>query len=429
MTPAQMPEGWAKPVEDFLSYKKASGASEQTLKTRMYQLYEFAKKSGTTPDKITPQHVTTALADCKAQYTRKGLRNALSTFFRYLKETGYRDDNPAAALPNIRAPRPHPKPCPDRYINDALEKATESERLMLLLASECGLRRSEIAAVHSDDVMTGVRGLCSLLVHGKGDKQRIIPLPEALADRIKAAHGYLFPGRWEGHVEASYIGEHISHLLPEGYSAHKLRHRFATVAYSDSHDLLAVSKALGHASTEITTAYVALPDESLRRLVSAATIEQQSASADHDDNVRATGISTELPAGECHEYDSSSTSIEAPDDIRAAGPIITRLAALLAFMITGDTSRSFNIRLRDFNAIWHMRCTIDELRAAAGLLQGRNLIELASVDDDKGVCGNLTASWETIRYGFIYNPAILRNSDIPDEWEGMDWNNARPIPD
>ncbi len=42
---------------------------------------------------------------------------------------------------------------PDKYIIAALHKATERERVMVRLAAECGLRRGEIAKVHSRDVM------------------------------------------------------------------------------------------------------------------------------------------------------------------------------------------------------------------------------------------------------------------------------------
>lgn len=111
---------------------------------------------------------------------------------------------------------------------------------MIRLGAECGLRRGEIARVHSDDVVADSAGR-SLIVRGKGDKQRIVPLPDDLAGIIMDARGYLFPGRFGGHVEESYIGDHISHLLPGGYAAHTLRHRFATTAYAATHDLFVVA--------------------------------------------------------------------------------------------------------------------------------------------------------------------------------------------
>lgn len=62
----------------------------------------------------------------------------------------------------------------------ALRKATDGERLMLRLGAECGLRRFEIAKVHSRDVMRDLVGW-SLVVVGKGDKQRIVPIGDDLA--------------------------------------------------------------------------------------------------------------------------------------------------------------------------------------------------------------------------------------------------------
>lgn len=81
---------------------------------------------------------------------------------------------------------------------------------------------------------------------------------------VVACGGYLFPGRWSGHVEASYVGKHITRLLPDGWSAHSLRHRYATRTYESTHDLYLVSKLLGHSSVETTQIYVAMPDSRLR---------------------------------------------------------------------------------------------------------------------------------------------------------------------
>lgn len=134
---------------------------------------------------------------------------------------------------------------------------------MLRLGAECVLRRGEIGRVSSGDVVDDLVGR-SLVVNGKGDKQRIVPLPDDLADLISACDGYVFPGRFGGHVEESYIGDRLSSLLGDGWTAHSLRHRYATVTWQATHDLLLVSKLLGHASVETTQVYVAMPDERLR---------------------------------------------------------------------------------------------------------------------------------------------------------------------
>lgn len=67
-----------------------------------------------------------------------------------------------------------------------MEQATPSEKLMVRLGAECGLRRGEIARVHSDDVVADSAGH-SLIVRGKGDKQRIVPLPDGRLREATAA--------------------------------------------------------------------------------------------------------------------------------------------------------------------------------------------------------------------------------------------------
>lgn len=180
------------------------------------------------PEDVTTEQIVQAFA--RQQWkpeTRKAYRNTISSFFRWLHKSGRRSDDPSLDVPRVKKPHAHPRPCPDRYIAAAMKMATTSERLMIRLGAECGLRRGEIARVHSDDVVADSAGR-SLIVRGKGDKQRIVPLPDDLAGIIMDARGYLFPGRFGGHVEESYIGDHISRLLPDGYAAHTLRHRFAT---------------------------------------------------------------------------------------------------------------------------------------------------------------------------------------------------------
>lgn len=225
------------------------------------------------PEDVTTEQIVQVFA--RQQWkpeTRKAYRNTISSFFRWLHKSGRRSDDPSLDVPRVKKPHAHPRPCPDRYIAVAMEMATSSERLMIRLGAECGLRRGEIAAVHSDDVVADSAGR-SLIVRGKGDKQRIVPLPDDLACIIMDARGYLFPGRFGGHVEESYIGDHISRLLPDGYAAHTLRHRFATTAYAATHDLFVVAELLGHESVETTEHYVAMPDGRLREATAAVRLD------------------------------------------------------------------------------------------------------------------------------------------------------------
>lgn len=268
------PVPWRRSIEGWTDTLKAAGLSAQTIKSRRYKMVHLAAllmPSG--PEDVTTEQIVQTFA--RQQWkpeTRKAYRNTISSFFRWLHKSGRRSDDPSLDVPRVKKPHAHPRPCPDRYIAAAMEMATSSERLMIRLGAECGLRRGEIARVHSDDVVADSAGR-SLIVRGKGDKQRIVPLPDDLAGIIMDARGYLFPGRFGGHVEESYIGDHISRLLPDGYAAHTLRHRFATTAYAATHDLFVVAELLGHESVETTEHYVAMPDGRLREATAAVRLD------------------------------------------------------------------------------------------------------------------------------------------------------------
>lgn len=268
------PVPWRRSIEGWTDTLKAAGLSAQTIKSRRYKMVHLAAllmPSG--PEDVTTEQIVQTFA--RQQWkpeTRKAYRNTISSFFRWLHKSGRRSDDPSLDVPRVKKPHAHPRPCPDRYIAAAMEMATSSERLMIRLGAEYGLRRGEIARVHSDDVVADSAGR-SLIVRGKGDKQRIVPLPDDLAGIIMDARGYLFPGRFGGHVEESYIGDHISRLLPDGYAAHTLRHRFATTAYAATHDLFVVAELLGHESVETTEHYVAMPDGRLREATAAVRLD------------------------------------------------------------------------------------------------------------------------------------------------------------
>lgn len=267
------PVPWRESINGWTDTLRAAGLSAQTIKSRRYKMVHLATllmPSG--PKDVTTEQIVQVFA--RQQWkpeTRKAYRNTISSFFRWLHKSCRRSDDPSLDVPRVKKPHAHPRPCPDKYITAAMEKATAAEKLMIRFGVECGLRRGEIARVHSDDVVADSAGH-SLIVRGKGDKQRIVPLPDDLAAIVMDANGYLFPGRFGGHVEESYIGDHISHLLPDGYAAHTLRHRFATTAYAATHDLFVVAELLGHESVETTEHYVAMPDGRLREATAAVRI-------------------------------------------------------------------------------------------------------------------------------------------------------------
>jgi integrase/recombinase XerC len=88
-----------------------------------------------------------------------------------------------------------------------------------------------------------------------------------VAQAIGGRTGYLFPGKIDGHISADRVGHLLAAVLGDGWSAHTLRHRFATQAYACAHDLFAVQRLLGHSQPQTTLRYTQLQDDSLRAAI------------------------------------------------------------------------------------------------------------------------------------------------------------------
>lgn len=173
-------------------------------------------------------------------------------------------------IPSVRKTPANPHPASDGALGACLQSRDLRVRLAARLAAELGLRRAEVAAINADrDLLSDASGE-TLIVHGKGGKTRLVPLPAALAGELRSYQGFVFPGQESGHISAAWLGRLVSREMPEGVTMHALRHRFTTRAYRKTHDLVALQKVLGHASPETTLVYLQLADDSLRRVVEAA---------------------------------------------------------------------------------------------------------------------------------------------------------------
>lgn len=262
---------WHQGITAYLVYLRAGGAPATTIALRREHLLLIAQDVGGSPWQLHGDRLVEAFSAMRcAQETRRSRRTTMRAFYRWALEAGRTRSNPALALPVVKASRPNPRPVSDVDYARALAAAGTRERLMLRLAAEVGMRRAEVAAAHSDDLVPDLQGW-SLRVVGKGSRERVLPLPFSLAaELLQAPRGYFFPGDCDGHLSPRYVGTLVGRLLPEGWTMHKLRHRFATRAYAVDRDVFVVQDLLGHASPATTRCYVAIPNDSLRRTVEAA---------------------------------------------------------------------------------------------------------------------------------------------------------------
>jgi integrase len=269
MSKQPVPPLWGAAIRGFCDQMTIAGLSPQTVRVRRELVCMVARRLPCSdPAAVTTGDLIALCAahDWSCEY-RRALRTALIGFYEHLG-----GPNPAAELPRVRMSPPRPRPVDDAAWDELLAAAPPREALMARLAAEAGLRRAEISRVRADDLISDRSGDW-LIVHGKGDKQRIVALTDDLAAAIRnhRARGWLFPTP-DGttHLTARHVGALISALLPQGYSAHRLRHRYASRGFAATRNLLAVSAALGHSSVSTTQLYVAITRDDVRAVSEAA---------------------------------------------------------------------------------------------------------------------------------------------------------------
>lgn len=138
----------------------------------------------------------------------------------------------------------------DKSVQD-LDKGTEKTCLLILL--DCGLRAQELLDLRFSD-----RDGDFLLVTGKFSKERMVPATK----RVVSAIRNLEKNSNSDYIASSIKGKRRSYAWLNslvkrvcGCSPHKLRHTIATALINNGASTLAISKILGHSSTNATQIY------------------------------------------------------------------------------------------------------------------------------------------------------------------------------
>lgn len=135
-------------IERWLESLRAGNLSALSADTRRRQITKLRNDlKGSLQDITAEASVHWFAAEDWKPETRKGCRNATSSFFEWLFKSGRAVRDVSKDLLSVRRSHAHPRPCSSRVILVALSKANEAETLMIRLAAECGRRRAEIAHV------------------------------------------------------------------------------------------------------------------------------------------------------------------------------------------------------------------------------------------------------------------------------------------
>jgi len=227
--------------------------------------------------------------------------SAIRQLYRFLSAEGHRRDDPAAILEGPKRGRTVPKILSIAQVDALLAAARRAGEAAGLSALErlraarmtclievlyaTGLRVSELVSLPASAAEREAR---MLVVRGKGDKERLVPLNEnakqamrdylalraAASPQAGAGSKWLFPSFGEsGHLTRQHFARDLKALAAaaglsaEAVSPHVLRHAFATHLLHNGADLRVVQTLLGHADISTTQIYTHVLEERLKSLV------------------------------------------------------------------------------------------------------------------------------------------------------------------
>lgn len=291
-------------VLDFLAYLEFErGLARNTLdayRTDLLQFGTFLARRGLSAIEVDRSDVADFLADLatgrpahgdeparppcsSATISRKAA--CLRSFYRHLRREELVDADPTATLDPPAKSRKLPNVLSHGQVSGLLERVNGSDpialrdRALLELMYGCGLRASEAVGLELTDIDVR-RGF--VRPHGKGSKERMVPLGSAAAAAISR---YLRDGRPRIVGEAQERGLFVNfrggpltrqglykiiqrHAKAAGLdgkmSPHTLRHTFATHLLSGGCDLRSVQEMLGHADVSTTQLYTHLSTERIK---------------------------------------------------------------------------------------------------------------------------------------------------------------------
>ncbi|MDO5648930.1 tyrosine recombinase [Paracoccus sp. (in: a-proteobacteria)] len=296
-------------ISAFLDAKSAeTGAARNTILAYgrdLCDLSDWLTARGAALPDLTRDLIEDYLTHCDAQGLSRATRarrlSSIRQFTRFALDEGWRADDPAIRLTGPGRAQRIPKTLGTDEIDAMLAAAPQLGRgpadrarnsCIVELLYATGMRVSELAMLP----VAGCRGNPAvLLIRGKGNRERMVPLTPAARARLSewlairdAAPGdsplgrviagrgsrWLFPAASkDGHIPRIAVNRLLNELAlsvgldPARVTPHVIRHAFATHLLQGGADLRSIQTLLGHADLGTTEIYTHVLDQRMRDLV------------------------------------------------------------------------------------------------------------------------------------------------------------------
>jgi integrase/recombinase XerD len=286
-------------VESFLEMMSAErGAAVNTLQSYERDLEDarsFLRTHGTGLTDASADDLRSYLSHLAGQGFKSSSQarrlSALRQFYKFLYAEGLRTDDPTGILDAPKKARTLPKTLSIEHVTRLIGQAEAEAKsgkgdamrmhALIELLYATGMRVSELVSLPASVLAQNGR---FLIIRGKGNKERLVPLSQA-AIRAMRAYGeqlqedgadspWLFPSNGKaGHLPRQVFARDLKSLAARAgirvaaISPHVLRHAFASHLLANGADLRAVQELLGHSDISTTQIYTHVLEERLHDLV------------------------------------------------------------------------------------------------------------------------------------------------------------------
>lgn len=206
--------------------------------------------------------------------TRKNDLANLRSFYKWCQIWGHRDDDPTVRLETPKVANGTARPIGRDDLTRVLEQLTadghDDLRRAILLGAWGGLRVSEAAALSWFDVDVESRQL--RVIESKGGKSRVIKVNMMLIDQLLPDTGLNVVSGSAEVYSADRLQRRVNRAIKSvGVNAtfHMLRHRYGTIGYQATGDLMALKKQMGHSSIVTTAVYAEANDAAADKIAAA----------------------------------------------------------------------------------------------------------------------------------------------------------------
>ena len=300
-------------VSDYLRMlANERGASVHTLRAYERELRGFATYiaehygAEQTVDRIEHTHIRAYLGTLyERELSKASAARALAairSWFKWLARTGHLEQNVASLVSTPRLPKHLPRVPSIEQMNRVVDTVSEDaaswpvrDKAIMELLYGCGIRNAELTGLNLDDIYWANE---AILVRGKGQKQRYVPLGDAAALALRAylaersarlaansgGKGLATPALFvnlqlrglekaggQARLTTRSVGRIVKRIaILRGLSAdvhpHTLRHAFGTHLLEEGADLRAIQELLGHERLSTTQRYTQLTTAQLTQV-------------------------------------------------------------------------------------------------------------------------------------------------------------------